>query len=123
MIHRKNSLDEIEERIENLEGKDKQKIESIINVNKALEKDWDNFNKYFGQVHANFFDALRQQYSTLTQSEERLSALIKMNLANNEIATLLNIEAKSVRMARYRLRKKFHLSEETDLNNFIQNMQ
>lgn len=119
MIHRKNSMEEIESHLNTLEGKDKQKIKSIINVNKALEKDWDNFKNYFGQVHANFFDSLREQFPTLSQSEIRLSALIKMNLANNEIATLLNIESKSVRMARYRLRKKLDLSEEMDLNQFI----
>lgn len=119
MIHRKNSMDEIEAHLDKLEGKDKQKIKSIINVNKALEKDWENFKNYFGQVHANFFDSLREQFPTLSQSEIRLSALIKMNLANNEIATLLNIESKSVRMARYRLRKKLNLPEELDLNHFI----
>jgi tetratricopeptide (TPR) repeat protein len=119
MIHRKNSMNEIEVHINKLEGKEKQKIKSIINVNKALEKDWENFKNYFGQVHANFFDILREQFPSLSQSEIRLSALIKMNLANNEIATLLNIESKSVRMARYRLRKKFDLPEEIDLNQFI----
>lgn len=119
MIHRKNSMEEIESHVDKLEGKDKQKIKSIINVNKALEKDWENFKNYFGQVHANFFDTLREQFPMLSQSEVRLSALIKMNLANNEIATLLNIESKSVRMARYRLRKKLNLPEETDLNHFI----
>ncbi len=119
MIHRKNSIEEIESHVEKLEGKEKQKIKSIINVNKALEKDWENFKNYFSQVHANFFDSLREQFPTLSQSEIRLSALIKMNLANNEIATLLNIESKSVRMARYRLRKKLNLPEELDLNHFI----
>lgn len=119
MIHRKNGMDEIEEHVNKLEGHDKQKIKRIINVNKALEKDWENFKKYFSQVHADFFENLRREFPLLSQNEIRLSALIKMNLANHEIATLLNIESKSVRMARYRLKKKLVIDEETDLNHFL----
>ncbi|MEO9484359.1 MAG: tetratricopeptide repeat protein [Ekhidna sp.] len=123
MIHRKNSIKDIEDFVEKLEGSEKQKIKSIINVNNALDKDWENFQKYFSQVHATFFEMLRKKFPALSQSEVRLSALIKMNLTNNEIAVLLNIESKSVRMARYRLRKKFNLSEKSDLNLFIHNLE
>lgn len=115
MIHRKNSLDDISNYLENLESKDRQKIKNIINVNTALEKDWDNFQKYFGQVHNSFFEKLRKKFPDLTQNEIRLCALLKMDLANKEIATLLNIEPKSVRMAKYRLRKKMQMDQDTDL--------
>lgn len=119
MIFRKNSLEEVESQLQNLEGIERQKIKNVINVNKALEKDWENFQKHFCQVHSSFFKNLRNQFPNLTQSEIRLSALIRMNLDNHEIASLLNIESKSVRMARYRLRKKLAVDAETDLNLFI----
>lgn len=119
MIYRKNSLEEVESQLQSLEGIEKQKIKNVINVNRALEKDWENFQKHFSQVHTSFFENLRNRFPNLTQSEIRLSALIRMNLANHEIASLLNIESKSVRMARYRLRKKFDLEAETDLNLFV----
>lgn len=120
MIHRKNGLEEIESQLENLEGSGKQKVKNIINVNKALEKDWDNFQTYFSQVHGSFFDQLKKDHPDLTQNEVRLTALIKMDLANKEIASLLNIEAKSVKMARYRLKKKLSLSEDETLNVYLQ---
>ncbi|WP_456460814.1 tetratricopeptide repeat protein [Reichenbachiella sp.] len=119
MIHQKNGLEEIEQHLSKLDGTEKQKIQNVISINKAQEKDWDNFNNYFSQVHAQFFDVLNSNHSGLTQSEIRLCALVRMNLANNEIATLLNIESKSVKMARYRLKKKLELAEDQDLNSYI----
>lgn len=122
MIHHKNGLEEIEQHLANMDGAGKQRIQNVISINKAQEKDWDNFNTYFSEVHAQFFEILSSYHSDLSQSEVRLCALIRMNLANNEIATLLNIEPKSVKMARYRLKKKMRLEEDQDLNNYIQKM-
>ncbi|SMD36375.1 Tetratricopeptide repeat-containing protein [Reichenbachiella faecimaris] len=123
MIHHKNGLEEIEQHLVELDGVGKQKIKNVISINKAQEKDWDNFNNYFSDVHAQFFDILKSHHQDLTQSEIRLCALVRMNLANNEIATLLNIEPKSVKMARYRLKKKLTLEEEQDLNSYIQKLE
>ncbi|WP_422361656.1 tetratricopeptide repeat protein [Reichenbachiella sp.] len=123
MIHHKNGIEEIEQQLTDLDGVGKQKIKNIISLNKAQEKDWDNFNNYFSDVHAQFFDILKSHHQDLTQSEIRLCALLRMNLANGEIATLLNIEPKSVKMARYRLKKKLQLEEEQDLNSYISELE
>ncbi|WP_420582019.1 tetratricopeptide repeat protein [Reichenbachiella sp.] len=123
MIHHKNGLEEIEQHLGELDGVGKQKIKNVISINKAQEKDWDNFNNYFSGVHAQLFEVLKFYHKDLTQNEIRLCALIRMNLANNEIATLLNIEPKSVKMARYRLKKKLALEEEQELNSYIQTLE
>ncbi|WP_447642314.1 MULTISPECIES: helix-turn-helix transcriptional regulator [Chitinophagaceae] len=39
-----------------------------------------------------------------------------------QIAQLLNVEPKSVRMTRYRLKQKFGLEKETDLMSFLRNI-
>jgi DNA-binding NarL/FixJ family response regulator len=40
-------------------------------------------------------------------------------MGTKQIAHLLNVEPKSVRMAKYRLKKKFGLDEDTDLDTFF----
>ncbi len=120
MIHRKNGFEEIENQLLEVDGKGKSKIKSIINLNKALGKDWDNFSMYFSQVHTNFFESLNEKHDGLSQNDLRLCSLIKMNLGTKEIALLLNIETKSVKMAKYRLKKKLLLGDEEDLIRFIQ---
>lgn len=122
MIHRKNGLEEIEALLSDVEGSGKHKIKRVINQNKAQEKDWDNFSNYFSQVHTNFFESLKQQFPELSQNDVRICSLIKMSLSNKEIASLLNIEASSVKMSRYRLRKKLQLPDEIELNTFLREL-
>jgi hypothetical protein len=49
-------------------------------------------------------------------------ALLKMNLASGDIATLLGISMDSLRVVRYRLRKKLNLPQGESLSVFIQSL-
>ncbi|MBV6645277.1 MAG: tetratricopeptide repeat protein, partial [Cyclobacteriaceae bacterium] len=124
MIHLNNTLNEVEEQLKKI-GKDggyldTKRIFQKININKQLEKNWENFNYYFGSVNQDFFQRLLDKNSKLTQHEQRICALVKMNMTNHEIATLLNIEAQSAKMAKYRVKKKLDLCEEVDLGQYLQ---
>lgn len=93
-----------------------QLIENSIEIDEDIEK----FIKHFEQVHPDFFAKLQQTTaSTLSQLDMKYCAYMRMQLNTKEIAQMLNIEPKSIRMARYRLKKKLNLPEETDLINFI----
>lgn len=101
---------------------DIQQLLNTIHVNKTLEKEWENFNEYFGNVHRQFFSTINTQFPDLSTSEKRLASLIKMNLTNREIASILNIESTSVKMAKYRLKKKLNLSDDIDIQLFLQSL-
>ncbi|WP_157811716.1 helix-turn-helix transcriptional regulator [Tenacibaculum sp. SZ-18] len=45
--------------------------------------------------------------------------LLRLNLTSKEIAEILNVTPDSVRVARYRLRKKLPISPKEDLVNFM----
>ncbi len=119
MIQRKNDFDEIKNEIGELDDVKSKKLNSVILSNSNIQKDWKLFVDYFSQVHKSFFDELSNQFPELTTTDIRLAALIKLNLDGNQIATLLHIEQHSVRMARYRLKKKMGLSDEIDLKQYI----
>jgi tetratricopeptide (TPR) repeat protein/DNA-binding CsgD family transcriptional regulator len=93
-----------------------------IQIHRSLEKEWDNFNHYFGHLHLGFFEKLEQQNPTLTASDKRLAGLVRMNLSNREISSLLNIEENSVKMAKYRLKKKLGLTDTQSLFTFMQSL-
>lgn len=84
------------------------------------DKYWDDFRNIFDQVHPYFFNQLTQQFPDLTATDLRLIALLKMNITSTDIATLLSISSDSLRVARYRLRKKIGLAEGESLSAFIQ---
>lgn len=86
------------------------------------DKDWTDFRTIFEQVHQDFFNKLQQINSDFTPADLRLAALIKLNLPSKDIATTLGISQDSLRIARYRLRKKMNLSEGENLINFILNL-
>lgn len=84
-------------------------IESSLNT----EKDWEVFEFYFNEIHQNFFQSLKTEFPTLTSTELKLCAYIRLNKSSKEIASLMNISLRGVETGRYRLRKKLGLSRDT----------
>ena len=84
----------------------KQKKESL---EKGLEK-----------TNQSFFDKLKATSDNLTANDLRLIALLKMNLTSADISSLLGISQDSLRVVRYRLRKKLNLAQGDSLSAFIQ---
>lgn len=91
----------------------------IIKENINLDKNWSQFKELFDKVHSDFFIKLKQRCPELTENELRMCSYIKINLQSKEIARILNINANSVRIFRYRLRKKLGLGPEVSLEDFI----
>lgn len=86
----------------------------------SQDKTWDDFRTTFDQVHPDFFGNLTRQFPDLSSTDLRLVALLKMNMNSADMATLLGISPDSLRVARYRLRKKLNMAEGESLSAFIQ---
>lgn len=96
-------------------AKIKDSIEHIL----ADDKNSNTFYKNFDVVYGDYTKRLLERFPNLTTSEKRLCCYIRMGLSSKEIAPLINISAKSVEMARYRLRKKLNLGADTTLTDFL----
>jgi len=112
-------LDELKSFIKVENEKDLIQIKRLIKDNIELDEDWNNFKLHFEKVHPKFFETLSEKYPELTTNEQKICAYLRMNLSGKEIARLLNITPKSAQMSRYRLKKKFDLSADEDLMEFI----
>ncbi len=128
IIYMNNSLIEVENSLKKVQlqdgGNQSQNIELIIQIirnSKTLDTEWKNFIEYFDQVYDQFTQKVFNRFPSLSISEKRLVLLIKMELKNREIASILNIDAASVKMAKYRLKKKLQLPEEIDIQQYLQN--
>lgn len=95
------------------------RLNNIINRNISDDNDWQIFESLFDQAHEDFFKRLKTSYPDLTQSDLKLCAYLRLNLASKEIAPLLNISIRGVEIRRYRLRKRLSLDSETNLVEFI----
>jgi len=81
---------------------------------------WAEFITTFNLVHKDFFNKIKQVFPDLTHNELQLCALIKCNLANKEIANILNLSVHTVKSSCVRIGKKMKLSdEEQSLRQYI----
>jgi tetratricopeptide (TPR) repeat protein len=102
----------------------KQMQQIILQINESFnhEQHWKEFTNAFEQVHQQFFDSIKKYSSELTSADMRLIALLRINLDSTDIATLLGISTDSLRVSRYRLRKKLNIPQGDNLTAFIQTL-
>ncbi|KAA1242995.1 tetratricopeptide repeat protein [Aquimarina sp. RZ0] len=96
-----------------------QQLIRTINFDLQDENNWENFSKYFHEVHKGFNSKAQQKYPQITTNDLRLMALLKMNLSSKEIANILNISVPGIKKARNRLRKKLGISPKESLEALI----
>ena len=95
------------------------RIVKEIDTNLRLQEDWERFEHHFDQVHGDFLDRIRDEFSDLTPQDQKLCAYLRLNLNTKEIAQLMSISVRGVEMARYRLRKRLGMDTEQNLSKFI----
>lgn len=96
-----------------------QKLMNSIERNVAGKEDWELFEQNFDEVHEQFFKRLRQISPSISPSELRLAACLRMNLSTKEMAPALGISIRGVEIKRYRLRKKLGLGADANLVQFM----
>ncbi|MBR1474053.1 MAG: hypothetical protein IJ613_00565 [Muribaculaceae bacterium] len=80
---------------------------------------WEVYQNNFNLIHQNFFKRLKEQYPTLTPTDLRFCALLRLNLSTKDIAQFTGLSVRGVEGARYRLRKKLDLPEGANLIDFL----
>ncbi len=91
----------------------------IINANIDTRKNWQDFLLNFNEMYPHFFSKLIKTHPNLTETEQKLSAMLLMGLKSKEIAGVLNIALNSVNKGRNRLRKKLKLDADTDMTAYF----
>lgn len=81
--------------------------------------DWSLIENELEKVHPGFINRLQAKHTVITLKDKRLCGYMRLGLTSREIAGLLNITAKSVEIARIRLRKKLKLSTGIRLTNYL----
>jgi len=96
------------------------KIQEEIKSNIEHDDNWKKFEENFDLVYENYLKRLTETYPSLTITDKKICAYLKMGLSSKDIAPLLNTSYRSVEMSRYRLRKKMNLDRNVSLSDFLQ---
>ena len=120
LAHKKEMLLQIKEK---LGGNDEVNINKIWNEELLLDHDFEEAKFQIQEIHPDFFTLLSQQaQQKLTALDLKLCAYLHLKMDTKKIAQIMHIEAKSVRMSRYRIKQKLGLGKEEDLSLFLQNI-
>lgn len=77
------------------------------------EQGWAEFKLYFEQVHQSFFTGLNDRHPSLTHGEQRICALLVLNMSAKEIATITNRSARTIESLVYKIRLKMNIPTDT----------
>lgn len=84
------------------------------------EEVWKEFEVYFQNVYPDFYVRLLDKYPTITKSELKLCAFLRMNMSTKEISSITGQKTSSLEVARSRLRKKLGLvNTDTSFTTFL----
>jgi tetratricopeptide (TPR) repeat protein len=129
IIEKNQSLEDLKNKLEIMIRDDKrdqkkqlQQLLHQINQNFNHDQYWNEFRETFEQIHQPFFDNLKKYSEDLTSNDLRMLSLIKLNMASKDMATLLGISQDSLRVSRYRLKKKLNLENGESLTGFVQSL-
>ena len=97
--------------------------DNLYNQTILTAEDWLVFKSSFEKSHPGFIFKLRKAYPSLSEAEERLFVLLKLNLTRHEIAAILGISPNTVKKTRNRLRKRLDLDINDSLDEFAMKFQ
>ncbi|MGZ3847229.1 MAG: tetratricopeptide repeat protein [Flavisolibacter sp.] len=83
------------------------------------EDDWDRFRSLFETIYPGFFIALKDRFPDITLAEQRMASLTRLRLTTKQTASMLGISVESVHKSRQRLRQRFQIGVETNLDEVV----
>lgn len=127
VVQRNQFLDDLKDTLATMVKDDKrdqkrqmQSLIQKINQNSQYESQWQEFNRIFEEVHPSFFQKINRMFPDLSSNDIKLLALHKMKMESKEMSLILGISTESLRVSRYRLRKKMGLGDGVSLSNYLQ---
>jgi tetratricopeptide (TPR) repeat protein len=100
-------------------------LTKVSDVKKELlqlikQKDyWKQFETRFNNLHPNFNSNLSSRFAKLTKNDLEFCSLLKLNLSNKEIASLLQISHESAITKKYRIKKKMDINDDTEFEKLL----
>ena len=95
-------------------------LKSEINAFLSNGKSADVLNNNVQEVNHEFALKLKNKFPSLSKNEIQICMLLRLQLSTKEIASLKNISQDSMKVVRYRIRKKMALDSAVNLADYIQ---
>jgi len=126
LIERNEFINQLSEKLQ--ASDENMETDKILDLVKQIEKNtsgnlWAEFEKTYMEVHKDFHMSLTSRYANLTANDRKLCAFILMNMSSKEISSITYQSPQSIKIARYRLRKKLGLTRSENLSAFLNQLE
>ena len=96
------------------------RLNKLLNRQEHLDSDFEAFKTDLKEIHPDFYRKLHEKAGQkLTALDLKYCAYIYLKRSTKEITNLLGVEAKSVRMSKYRIKQKLGLDKDEELDQYI----
>ncbi|WP_439490075.1 transcriptional regulator [Algoriphagus sp.] len=115
-------VDGLRARLLTLDQKDPlhRQLEKIVSRNTEIDKGYKHIKSDIAEIRPEFIARLQEKSKqSLTRLDLKYCSYILMGQTNKEIAARLNVDPKSIRMARYRIKQKLNLEKAESLDQYI----
>ena len=109
---------------QNIKQTTRTKLEQVVHQLRPLssQKEWDEFRSYFEAVHPSFYINLKKAAPDLSFHEQKICAYLRLGMNTKEIASITFRQVRSVESTRFRIRKKFGLTANDNLFDFLEKL-
>lgn len=120
--HKNELLENLKDKLQKKAGaRPAKQLGRIIDDELRMDESFEDIRLQLNELHPEFFDRLQEKADKkLTKLDLKYCAYLSMKLSTKQIARLMSVEPKSVRMAKYRLKQKLELGKEDDIDDYLQ---
>ena len=121
IIDKTNLVEKLEKQLNTrtISVEEQQLISELSHQTILTENDWDNFKLLFEKIFPMFFQRLKNVAADITVAEQRMAALTRLQLSTRQMAAMLGISVDSVYKTKQRLRKRFNIAADANMEEFI----
>ena len=122
MANEQNMINKIIQKCENNGFQNLAEVKRELNKINQQNDYLKQFEMRFNTIHPNFEFRLKEKLPTITKGEVEFCILLKLNLTNKEIASLLQITHETVIKKKYRIKRKMDIEDDIEFEEFIINL-
>lgn len=122
MADYQNNVNDIIEKCDNGAFNTTTELKKDLKMLIRQEEYWKQFETRFNSLHPEFGYILGTRFANLTKNDVEFCSLLKLNLSNKEIASLLQISHESVITRKYRIKKKMEINNDADFEKLLLEM-
>jgi len=113
--------EDIANKLEIIKEKNQSTEQLLLKLNESVDANsWEDFNILFHALHPDYIPNLISEFPRLSKTQQMYAMCMKMGLSIKQTSSLLYVSERTVKDARWRMKKLMNLDQKERIANFLQ---